>query len=92
MFSCEFREIFKHTIHLQATTSNKTFVVPILHYVNIIYNKSLTKSFKSKLEMVQRDATLVITGAIKGTSRDLIYRELGLEPLTERRWFCKNVL
>ena len=42
--------------------------------------------------MVRRDATLVIAGAIKGTSRDLIYRELGLEPLTERRWFCKNFL
>ena len=36
--------------------------------------------------MVQYNATLVITGAIKGTSRDRIYRELGLESLAERRW------
>ena len=39
--------------------------------------------------MVQYNAALVITGAIKGTSRDSIYRELGLESLAERRWSRK---
>ena len=32
---------------------------------------------------------LKVTGAIKGTSRDHIYRELGLESLAERRWSRK---
>ena len=67
----------------------KTFVRPILDYTNIIYDKPLTESFKYKLEMVQYNAALVITGAIKGTSRDRIYRELGLESLAERRWSQK---
>ena len=39
--------------------------------------------------MVQYNAVLVITGAIKGTSPDRIYRELGLESLVERRWSRK---
>ena len=63
----------------------KTFVMPILDYVDIIYDKSLTESFKDKLEMVQYNAELVITGAVKGTSRDPIYRELSLESLAEWR-------
>ena len=66
-------------------TIYKTFVRPILDYADIIYDKPLTESFKDKLEMVQYNAALVITGAIKGTLRDRIYRELGLESLAERR-------
>ena len=33
----------------------------------------------------------VITGAIKGTSRDHMYRELGSESLTGRKW-CHIIL
>ena len=73
-------------------TIYKTFLRPILDYANIIYDKPLTESFKDKLEMVQYNAALVITGAIKGTSRDRIYRELGLESLAERRWSRKIFL
>ena len=62
---------------------------PILDYADIIYDKPLTKSFKDKLEMVQYNAALVITGAFKGTSRDRIYREPGLESLPERKWSRK---
>ena len=39
--------------------------------------------------MVQYNAALVITGAFKGTSRDRIYTELGLESLAEWRWSRK---
>ena len=70
-------------------TIYKTFVRPILDYADIIYDKPLTESFKDKLEMVQYNAALVITGAFKGTSPDCIYRELGLKSLAERRWSRK---
>ena len=66
-------------------TIYKTFVRPFLDFADIIYDKPPTESFKDKLEMVQYNATLVITSAFKGTSRDRIYREHGLESLTERR-------
>ena len=67
-------------------TIYKTFVRPILDYADIIYDKPLTESFKGKLEMVQYNAALVITDAIKGTSRNGFYRGLGLESLAARRW------
>ena len=36
--------------------------------------------------MVQYKAAVVITGAIKGTSRYRLYQEFALEPLANRRW------
>ena len=41
--------------------------------------------------MVQYNAALIITGAFKGTSRDKIYQELGLESLADRRWTRKLI-
>ena len=42
-------------------------------------------SFCKKLESVQYNAALAITGAIKGTSQVKLYKELGLELLKLRR-------
>ena len=41
--------------------------------------------------MVQYNIALIITGAFKGTSRDKIYQELGLETLADRRWTRKLI-
>ena len=68
-------------------TIYKSFVRPILDYADIIYDKPFNEFFKRKFEMVQYRAALVITGAIKGTSRDRLYQELGLESLADRRWY-----
>ena len=54
-------------------------------------NKPLNESFKKKIESVQYNAALIITGAIKGTCRDKIYQELGLESLADRRWSRKLI-
>ena len=62
-------------------TIYKSFVKTNLDYADIIYDKPFNKSFKTKIEMVQHKAALVITGAIKGTSRDILHQELGLESL-----------
>ena len=56
----------------------KSFVRPLLDYADIIYDKPYNESFKEKLEAVQYNACLAITGAIRGTSRERLYRELGL--------------
>ena len=45
--------------------------------------------FVKKIESVQYNAALAITGTIKGTSREKLYRELGLEILKSRRWLQK---
>ena len=66
-------------------TIYKTFIRSILDYADIIYEKRLKESFEDKLEIFQYNAALVITGAIKGTLRDRINRELDLESLAERK-------
>ena len=62
-------------------TIYKSFVRPILDYGGIIYEKPHKGSFIEKIERVQYNACLII----KGTSRDHLYQELGLESLKERR-------
>ena len=46
-------------------TIYRIFVRPILDYVDIIYDKPLTESFKDILEIVQYNAALVITVHLK---------------------------
>ena len=72
-------------------TIYKSFVRPNLDYADIIYDKPLNESLKRKIEMVQYNAALIITGPFKGTSRDKIYQELGLESLADRRWTRKLI-
>ena len=64
----------------------KSFIRPHLDYANIIYDKPNNASFKNKIENVQYRACIAITGAIKGMSQECVYRELGLESLTDRHW------
>ena len=75
----------------QFLTFYKTFVKSHLDYVDIIYDKPFNHSFTEKLEKVQYTAALNITGAIKGISRERLYKELGLESLSDRRWYRKLV-
>ena len=70
-------------------TIYKSFVRPILDYGDIIYDKLYKDSFIEKIEWVQYNACLVITGAFKGTSRECLSQELGLELLKDRRWHQK---
>ena len=50
------------------STIYKSFVRPLLDYIDILYDKSVNEPFKRKLDAVQYNASLVITGAIRGTS------------------------
>ena len=65
----------------------KSFVRPHLDYGDIIYDKPNVQTFIDRIESVQYNAALAITGAIRGTSRERIYNELGLESLEKRRWY-----
>ena len=67
----------------------KSFVKPNLDYSDIIYDKPFNEFCKTKIEMIQYRAALAITGAIKGTSLDRIYHEIGLESLADRKWSRK---
>ena len=64
----------------------KSFIRPHLDYGDILYYKPNNENFQSKIEKVQYQACLAITGAIQGTSRENIYDELGLHSLAKRHW------
>ena len=69
----------------------KSFVRPNLDYADVIYDSPSNELLSRKIESVQYNAALAITGAIRGTSRSKLYAELGLEELSKRR-FCRRLL
>ena len=73
-------------------TIYKSFIRSILEYADVIYDQPSNDSFSNKIESIQYNAALAITGAIRGTSKDKLYRELGLEHLSSRRWFKRFCL
>ena len=64
----------------------KSFVRPHLDYGDVIYDQPSNSSLSNKIESVQYNAVLAITSAIRGTSKEKLYQELGLESLRNRRW------
>ena len=62
---------------------------PHLDYGDVIFDKAYNNSFQQRLESLQYKASLAITGAIKGSSTERLYQELGVESLQNRRWFRK---
>ena len=67
----------------------KAFVIPYLGYGDILYDQAYNMSFHHKLESIQYNACLAITGAIRGISKEKRYQELGLESLQSRLWYRK---
>ena len=60
---------------------------PHLDYGDVVYDQHFNNSLHQKLESVQLNAPLAIRGAIRDSSREKLYQELGLESLKQRRWF-----
>ena len=53
---------------------------------------SINSSFHDRLESVQYNACLAITGAIRGTTKEKLHQELGLESLRLQRQYRKRCL
>ena len=66
-------------------TIHKSFIRRLLDYADIIYDQPNNNSFKNKLEIIHYNAALAMTGAIGGTSRHEVYKELGFESFQSRR-------
>ena len=62
----------------------KSFIRPNLDYGDIIFDKPINQSFKSRIESIEHKACEAITGDTQRTSRERFYRELGLESLSDR--------
>ena len=67
-------------------TIYKSFGRPHLDYGDIIYDCPGNATFSEKLESIQYNACLAITGCFRGTSKEKLYDELGLESLKDRRF------
>ena len=67
----------------------KLFVNLHLGYGDIIYEKVYNSSFQQKIESVQYNVCLAITGAIRGTSKEKFYNKLGIKFLQPGRWVRK---
>ena len=65
---------------------HKSFVRTHLDYSDGIYKQPNNFRLPDKIETFQYDAALAITGAIRGTSKEKLYQELGFESLKDRRW------
>ena len=70
----------------------KTILRPHLDYCDVIYDKPHNEKFTDTVESFQYNVALAITGAIKGTSKEKLYNELGLEYLKDRRWMRRLCL
>ena len=68
-------------------TIYKSFIRLCLDFGNIVFDQPNNWAFSNKLEAVQYNAALAITGAIRGTSKTKVYQELGLESLKSQWWF-----
>ena len=71
----------------------KSFIRSYVDEGNIIwpiYDQAYNASFHQELELLQYNACLAITGAIRGTSREKLYKELILESL--QQWLFNSEL
>ena len=77
-------------LRIALVTIFKTFFQPHLDYSDVLYDQAFNSTFQNKLESVQYNPCLAMTGVVRGTSREKLYHELGLESLQLRRW-CRNL-
>ena len=63
-----------------------------MDYGDVVWDQPSNDVFSNKLETVQYNTALAITGAIKGISRKKLYQELGLKYLQQRRWMRRLCL
>ena len=67
----------------------KNITKEFVKLADIIDDQAYNSTFHNKLESIQYNKCLAIAGAIRGTSIEKIYREIGLESFKSRRWLRK---
>ena len=85
------RRLYTYLLRKSLLNIYKSFIRPHLDYGDVIYDQPHNDTLCRMIESVQYNAALAITGAIKGSSRERLYQELGLESLSDRRWYRRLV-
>ena len=70
-------------------TIYKSFIAPHVEHGGFIYDIAYNLSFNQKLESIQYNVALAITGTIRGTSREKLYYKNYFKFLKSRRWYRK---
>ena len=73
-------------------TIYRALIGPHLDYGDALYDQFFNNWFKEKLEFIQYNKCLALTGAIMVMPKENIYQELALESLQDRRWYRKICL
>ena len=66
-------------------TIYKAFVRPHLDYGDVLFNQTFNTLSHEKIESIQYNTCLALTGTTRGTSKEKLYQELGLKSLQFRR-------
>ena len=77
------RKLQNNLPRVALVTIYKLFIRPHLDYRDILYDQIFNNSFHERLELIQYNAALAITGATRGSSREKLYQELGLNPYND---------
>ena len=77
--------------HSSLLTIYKSFIRPHLDYGDVIYDQPNNNRLSEKIESIQYNAALAITGAITETSREKLYQKLGLESLKDTKWLRRGM-
>ena len=81
------KKVSKSLPRYSLVTIYKSFVRPHLDYSNIIYDQPNNESFTQKIEKIQYNAALAITGAIKGVGLGSCVLFLKLRQLTNQNTY-----
>ena len=65
---------------------------PHLGCGDVIYDEASNGTFHQKLESIQCNACIALSGANSRPSREKLCQELDLDPLQQRRWYWKLCL
>ena len=79
----------EHLTRTSLITIFKSFIRPHLDYGDMIYDRAYNALFHQNIESIHYNAALEITGAVRETSREKLYQELGFESIQRRRWYRK---
>ena len=71
-------------------TIYKSFIKPHLEYGDTTYDQAYNNYYDQKVEAIQYNFALVITGTIWGASGENLDHELSQEFLENRRWYRKR--
>ena len=82
----------KSLLRLVLITMYKALVRPHLDYGDMIYDEAYNKRFHQKLESIQYNAYLPLSGTIRGSSKEKLYHKLCLELLQHWHWYRKLYL